>query len=225
MRRTVLTTVVLLGLLLVAVLAYGGWSLWQVRADLMAVQDDATRLRSALAEGDQRASEAALADLQEHAASARDGSDGSLVGALTWLPGLGDDVEGLRLASRALDEVAQEGLPPLVDASADVTGGAFLPDGGQLPLDRIVGLQQPVANAADSFARAAETLAEGDTGGYVDQLRPTYRDLRSRLDDAADTLAAAGRRPSCCRRCWGRTGSDATSRSSRTTPSCAPPAA
>ena len=187
-RRLLLAALLVL---LVVGLAYGAWSLVQVRSALVAARADADRLQGAIETGDTKAAQTALSDLQQHANAAEDRSDGPLFTALGWLPVVGDDVEGVQLVSRALADVSEDGLPPLVDTAGDVSAGAFLPQDGRLPLNRITRVQRPVGTAAAAFTQAAETLAEGDPDEYVDQLAAPYEQMQTLVDDGANALTAA----------------------------------
>lgn len=187
MRRLSLIVVALL----LVLVAWVGWSLWQARESLLAARWDADRLRTAVEAGEQQQAERSLGRLQERAAEAEDRTDGPILAALTWLPLIGDDLAGVRAASAAVSVVAERGLPPLVAASADVTAGTFLPRDGRFPLARIAGLQDPLAESGRAFDDARGTLAAEDPSSYVGPLASAYDDLAAQVGDGAEALAVA----------------------------------
>lgn len=183
----------LLALLLVfvALALWTGWTLWRVSADLRDARSDAMALRDALADGEARQARGALEDLRSSVDGARAGSDGVVFSALSVLPGVGDDVEGVQRVSRALDTLSDDGLPPLVSAAEDIQAGAFLPNGGSIDVAAVQAAQRPVAQARSAFESAADTLDGADTEGFVGQLAVAYDDLESQVDDASGALDAA----------------------------------
>jgi len=179
--------------LLVALLfaAYAGWRVWQVRSDLQAASTSAHRLRSALADGDQRAAERELATLQGRSAAAADRTDGPLWSVLAAAPLLGDDAAAVRTTSQALDALSRDGLTPLVASSADLDAGAFAPKAGTVPLDAVSGLAEPVGAGSDAFAAARNRLDEVDPDGLVGPVRRPFEDLSRVVHDGARALETA----------------------------------
>lgn len=179
---------VLAGLILVYGL-WAGWTAYRVNEDLSAAVDDAAELRVAIEDGDTEEADRSLAALQEHSRAAADSTDGPTWWVLERLPSLGDDAEGVAVVSRTVADLSEDGIEPLVEASADLE--SLAPSGGRIDPQVVVDLQVPVAQAHESFAAAEEQLAGEDPSGYVERLKSKYRDLAGQVSDAASALAAA----------------------------------
>lgn len=184
----------LLCLLLVVIFAaYAGWRAWQVRSDLQAASASAHRLQSALADGDQATAERELRALQGHSSSAADRTDGPLWSLLCAAPGLGDDAAAVRTVSRALDDLARDGLAPLVRSSAELDAGAFAPKAGVFPVAAVSALAQPVRAGRDAFTAADARLDKVSPAGLVGQVRGPFEDFAGLVHDGATALTAADR--------------------------------
>lgn len=175
--------------LLILVVAWVAWQTWQVSQSLTAAADDAAELERAISAGDPEATDRALGQLQEHSSDADSRTSGRTWSTLTHLPVYGDDARGVRLVSSVIADLSGSGLPLIADEAADLD--AFVPRNGEVPLDRLVALQQPVARAHAAFASADERLAAEDPSHYSERLKVKYRELASRVASAADSLSTA----------------------------------
>ena len=184
-RRRVL---VALGVLLAAIVAYGVWQTWALYRDLDRAQDSAADLRAAIDSGDPEARDRAIEDLKETAAGAADRADGLWWKALTWVPILGDDADGVRTLSSTLDQVADEGVEPLADT---VDRLEQVSKNGSIDLDVVREIQDPVARASDTFGAASREVDALDSSGFTDALRTRYDEYADILGDAAQALASA----------------------------------
>ncbi len=110
LRRALLA----LGLLVLLAAAYTAWQAWRVQQDLTTAQDSGERLIDAVRDKDPQARDDALSDFLLSAKAAHDHSDGPWMGALTHLPVVGDDAEGVRALSESLNTVGT-GVEPLID--------------------------------------------------------------------------------------------------------------
>lgn len=193
MGRAVRRTLLVLLLLAVAAGAWMAWRAWQVRDDLAAASTSATQLRQALTGGDQAAAEAELAALQEHATSAADHTDGPIWSLAEQIPYVGDDAEAIAVVSRTTRDLAEEGLPPIVDSAAQLDAGSFAPKNGKMPVDGIAALQEPVAQASAAFAEADDELQSVETTGLLDVVGTRLAEVTDQVGEADATLAAAER--------------------------------
>jgi hypothetical protein len=173
------------------ILAAGLFTLWQVRqvqGDLDRARSSVALLQTAIDERDVRARDDAIADLQEHAASAADRTEGRWWGAMTWMPFLGDDVEGIRALSDSLATVAEEGVEPL-SASMDMVDGVFAND--RIDVEAVARLHDLLAQAQTAFDDAAETVSANDSSTYLSSIEERYDDYATATRQAADALASA----------------------------------
>jgi hypothetical protein len=188
-RRRVLVVGGVLAVILLLAAAWFGWLAWKVYSDLDDASDAAAALQQSLTAGDEQNSRSAFASLEKHSDSARDRTDGLSWSLLTHLPVVGDDAEGVEVASSVLADLSTDGLSPIIDSATDLQ--SLAPKDGTVPLDTIAALQDPVAQAHAAFQRADERLADEDTSGYTGRLRRQYRELAGRVDDANRALDAA----------------------------------
>ncbi|NYG54787.1 DUF4012 domain-containing protein [Nocardioides perillae] len=189
MRRRHVVTAVLV--LLLAAGAWVGWTLLQVKSDLADAATAAAGLQDSLEAGDQEAAQQRLAEVRDAAADARDRTDGPTFAVLGVVPVLGDDADGVATVSRVLDDLAGDGLTPLVTATEELDAGSFTPRDGRVPVQQVAELQTPLASASAAFAAAGEGLAGLRTSGYVDPLRTPVEDLRRQVDRGARVLRSA----------------------------------
>lgn len=182
-----------LGVVLLAWVAWSTWTAFRARSDLLAASTSATQLRSALTDGDQQRAEAELAALQDSADSAAGRTDG-----LTWriaeqLPILGDDATAVAQISAAMADLGHQGLPPIVDVAGSLDAGSFAPRDGRLPLAKIKGLADPVTQASEAFTTADKRLGEVDTEHLLGAVKSRYDDAAGQISDASTTLQSAER--------------------------------
>jgi hypothetical protein len=173
----------------VALACWVGWLAWHVNRDLSAAVDDASRLQTSVNAGDDPATRAALADLQRHSSDASDRTDGLTWSALSKVPLVGDDAEGVRVVSDVVADLSRDGIAPLARIATDLE--SLLPRDGAISIDAVRDLQDPVSTGDAAFAEAAERLSSQDTSGFIDRLRVKYRDLAARVSDAAAVLHTA----------------------------------
>ncbi|GAA1519915.1 DUF4012 domain-containing protein [Nocardioides humi] len=168
---------------------WAGWTAWQVSRDLNDAVDRAQRIQDAVEVRDTAAVERELAALRAASASAADRTAGPTWSVLSRVPFLGDDAAGVRTTSRVLDDLARDGVQPLVVASDRFE--ELLPRDGALDIGVAEDLAAPVAQARRAFAAAEEELAEVDTSGFVGRLDRQFTDFRDQVSRAADALASA----------------------------------
>jgi outer membrane murein-binding lipoprotein Lpp len=189
-RKVWVVVAVVLGVVLLAA-AWSGWTAYRVNKDLSAAVDDVTALRAAIEGGDDAAADRALAALEEHAGGASDRTDGSTWSMLERLPQLGDDARGVAVASAVVDDLSEQAIRPLVDASASLD--ALAPREGRFDPEAILSLQEPVAQAHAALEDASTRLDTEDASGYVERLRSKYRLLAREVRETAAALDTADR--------------------------------
>lgn len=189
-RKVWIVVTVVVGLVLLAG-AWAGWTAYRVNEDLSAAVDDVTMLRAAIEDGDDSAADDALAALQEHADGASDLTSGPTWAVLEQLPRFGDDARGVAVASAVVDDLSEQAIRPLVDASADLD--ALAPRAGRFDPGAIVSLQEPVAQAHAALEDASTRLDAEDASGYVERLRSKYRLLAREVRETATALDTADR--------------------------------
>jgi hypothetical protein len=169
--------------------AWAGWQVWQVNKELSAAVSDASTLESAVQSGDDSGARKALADLSAHTDSAADRTRGLTWSVLARTPWFGDDAAGVRLVSDVINDLARDGIAPLVDDATDLE--AMLPRNGRVPLETLASLQLPVEDASTAFSEADRRLSAQDPASFVGQLESRYRDLHRRVSESAAVLSSA----------------------------------
>jgi len=170
--------------------AYLGWQAWHAKQDLEAAEASANDILAGVRAGNTEIPGAQLAELQRSAASAHDRTDGPLWGALTHLPAVGDDIEGVRAVSASIDTLASGGLAPLADS---IGGLDTVTDDGRIDLTKVQALQAPVGQAAEAFRDAAADVSGLDSSGYVGSLQGPFRTYVDQVTAYSRDLSAADR--------------------------------
>lgn len=174
---------------LVAAAAWVGWTAYQVNRSLNAVVDDAEMVQTAVEDADADRARAALADLQEHSRQAADRTSGITWRALGALPVIGDDADGIALASDVVAGLGADGVDPLIAVSDDLD--SIVPRDARVDLAALQRLQQPVASADAAFTDARTRLSGAEPDGFVDRLAVEFRELRAKVSEAEAAMSAA----------------------------------
>jgi hypothetical protein len=137
--------------------------------------------------------ERTLNELQRatHAARSETQGPGWWLGAHT--PFAGDDLAAVSTVAAALDDLAHDGLPPLVETAGMVNAGAIAPKGGRIDIGPIQRAAPHLAVAHAAVARARDRIAGISTGGLVAPLRSAVTDLLGDLQRTAKTIGIAAR--------------------------------
>ncbi|MFC6286339.1 DUF4012 domain-containing protein [Nocardioides sp. GCM10027113] len=177
--------------LLLGAAGYSGWLAWQVKGDLEAARAAATDVEATLQDGPRRERDQALDDLREATSRAHDRTDGAWWGAMTLVPVVGDDAEGVRALTASLDLLASDGAAPLT-RTLDLLDGLTTDGGVDLAvLDKIT---PQVRKAEAAVAAAASEVERLDTSGYAGPVKAQfdeYVDLVTRADRTLSSAATA----------------------------------
>jgi len=175
----------------VAIVGYTGWLVYDAAHHLKAAADDASAIRAAALGDDPAKAKAAINDFSGQAHSAAKATGSPFWGLLTHVPGFGDDARGVRTASNVADDLSDGPLTELAGAVGDID--AVLPKNGGVDVASVQGLATPVADGSAALDKARQQLDAVDPSGYVDGLKTRFRDLQSKVDDAADAMGVANR--------------------------------
>ncbi len=187
-RARVFRVLGVLVLLLVAAAAYTAWSAWKVAGDLRTAESSVRAIQRSIDTGDDASRDQAVSDLQDSATAAQDRTSGWWWALLSHVPAVGDDVQGVRALTGALDVVATDGLDPVLPVVDDVDK---VVGDGRIDLEVVRSLQKPLDQAQAAFTRAETMTSEVDSSGFVGLLRVRYDLLSDDLADVAGGLRAA----------------------------------
>jgi len=178
------------------VLGFGGYvaaSTVSVYRHLTAAAGLLERLQQQAVARDVTGAHATLAALQEETAAARSAGDtlGWRVGS--HVPLVGTDVLAVRTVAAAVDDIARQALPGLVDAADDITGGGLLPSGGRLALDPLRAAAPALAAADEVAQRARRQLDTIRTEDLIPRVRTAVAQAADGVDRLAALTASAAR--------------------------------
>jgi hypothetical protein len=150
----------------------------QLRAQLEAVDPAAARTLGEL----QRATRAARSETQD---------PGWRLGG--HLPFVGDDLAAVRAVAAAIDDLARDGLPPLVQTAGSIGAGGLAPEGGRIDLDPLSSAAPKLSTAHAAVIRAADRIGAISLDGLAAPLRAAVVNLLAQLEGAEDITGVAAR--------------------------------
>jgi hypothetical protein len=171
------------------------WGAERVKNARDHLQDAATLVRE-LRQQVQRSDPAAahtLIELQRATRAARSESGDPSWRLGAHLPVVGDDLAAVRSVAAVLDDLAHDGLPPLVETAGMVDVGALAPIDGQIDLAPLQRAAPRLSAASTAIGRARDQVAGISVEGLIGPLRSAVEQLRSDLRQAAATAATAAR--------------------------------
>ncbi|MFC9553315.1 DUF4012 domain-containing protein [Rhodococcus sp. NPDC056960] len=184
-RRRILTGV---GVAAVAVLAWFGFSAWQVQHNLTGARDNAQLAKDSLLSGDTQGAQRAATDARERAAAAQDNLHSVPWSAFAAVPGVGAPFESAQQMSDVVVGLTRDVLTPAVDVGVALSPRDLIGDGGSVQL-------QPLRDAAPALhetsiaARNLATQAQGIRGaGYLGLVDDARTQLQNQTDDVAKLL-------------------------------------
>lgn len=181
----------LVALAVVALVAFTGFQTVRVLLALDQADVESRRLQDALAVGDIDGARSALTAFTDQADRARSAVDQPVWSLATLVPFLGDDADAMRVLARALDDVAQDGLPPVVDVAEQISADTFSPQDGRVDLAAIGRIGPVVAATSailDEQVRATEAI---ETDRLIGRLQRPVTAAQRRLATAAETARSA----------------------------------
>lgn len=180
----------LLGLLtlLVVVTVLSGWLVYrgmQARSGLTAASERLPTLQEQVTSGDVDAARATLDRLQQDTGQAREAVQGPVWRLAAMLPFGGQNLDAVATVALAVDDVATDALPPLLDAATVLDPQALAPTDGQVDLDPLLeaGPQLEQANAA--IAAARDQVVAIDTADLVEQVAGPVEELQQQMERVA----------------------------------------
>lgn len=181
-----------LTVVMVAVVAWAGWVGYQalkVQRSLTAAAEAASQVLAAAQAGDDRQLEAKLDELGSASSDAAARTDTWSWSLATVLPFVGDDAEGVQVASAVLADLTDGASRRVVDGLDDLD--TLVPDEGRVDVEAVEALQDPISSTAADLAEGRDRLAAVDSTGFVGLFRDKYDELLSETTRAANGLAAA----------------------------------
>ncbi|HEX8630068.1 MAG TPA: DUF4012 domain-containing protein, partial [Catenuloplanes sp.] len=134
-----------------------------------------------------------LAALQRQTRAARETTDDPLWRLGRGVPLAGDDLAAVQTVAIALDELATDGLPPLVRTAEHLNVAALAPAGGRVNLDGLRRAAPQLVAADAAVRRARDRITAIPVSGLAAPIRSAVVGLRGDLERAARNTATAAR--------------------------------
>ncbi|WP_129788034.1 DUF4012 domain-containing protein [Promicromonospora panici] len=134
-----------------------------------------------------------VADLQKHAADARDATDGPHWSFVSRLPGVGPTAGALATMATVVDGLAHGPLPRLAEVIEVADPASFAPKGGHVDLAPLQDAAPDVERADESVGDALHRVAGVDRASVLPQVSAALADLEGQLADLRMSTATAAR--------------------------------
>ena len=192
-RLRLLTAVLLVACLLVVGAGAVVGPAWQVRDHLLAAARLSHQLHLHLERGELAAARETLTALRRQTRAARDATTGPGWWLGSRLPGLGRNLTAAGEVAVAIDELARDGLPPMVEFADELSPGALAPRAGRVELAPLRRAAGPMAAVDRAVRRARDRVAAIPADSLLPPLRSAVVELRRQLDQAARDTGTAAR--------------------------------
>ncbi len=178
----------LTGTVLVAL--FTAWQVLVVRSSLLDARAELRTMVEDLDAGDQQAASEAA----RRAADATGRADWHSHTPVWWVsqhvPGIGDDVEAVRVVSAGAHDLTAGLVVPMVDAG--LTPDQLKPQDGRIPIEPLRRAGTVLEDAAPRIADIDESTGRLDTSGLVGPVKGPVEELQVLLRGAARVARAAG---------------------------------
>jgi hypothetical protein len=191
-RRLVRVALVLL-LMFVVAASWVVYSGLRAKDNLLRAAHDVGVLQTQTESGNVAGERVSLASLQREAHSARVETAGPFWRLVRSTPIVGSNATAITKVASAVDDLAQQALPSLVDTSATIDLKALAPHDGQINLAQIQHAAPAILAAASAAQRMRDQVAGISTSDLMPIVRTSVLQLRSQLDAAVVTTSTAAR--------------------------------
>jgi len=164
-----------------------------VKHELGRAQTHASRLQSALSDGDEAKAGRELDSFGSATSAARTHTDSFGWKVLGHLPVVGDDARAARLVAQVGAEVADDALGPLVREAKGGLIGELTPKGGRVDLQAVRSLQPLAAKVTASLDDATRRLDGVDSASLFGFVRHPFDEALGKLDQARTAADSASR--------------------------------
>lgn len=194
-QRQLIRKRVLIGLgavAIVAVLASAviGFQTFQARKSLLVAESSAQQLKDQLKTGNGKAAATTLVQLQGSTHSARSHTDGLLWNMGGAVPFVGRNVKAVQTVSRVLDDIAKDGLPPIVEVADQINADTFSPRNGRVDIGAMKDVASRILKADVVLTQGKLDLEGIKTKGLLGPLgRPVLR-LQEKINDAQSAASS-----------------------------------
>ncbi len=182
-----------LAVAVVGVAVWVGWKGSIAYVGLSDAQSSASKARDAIGKGDAVEAARQLESMTDSMERAREATADPVWAAASSVPWLGANLRAVTTLTGALDELARDGVAPVVDVASLVASGGLAPVDGQIDLGPLAAAAPELAAAADAGERASASLAGIDTGGLLPVVAEQVEVVRDEVADVASALRTGAR--------------------------------
>jgi hypothetical protein len=165
----------------------------QARGHLGAAAQLFVQLKQQVESGDAGSAKRTLASLRRETDAARDETAGPAWSIGTVLPTVGDDMAAARTIAASLDLLADDGLPPLLDAVTGLEASVLAPKNGRIDLAALQKAAPSIAKANAVITNVRARIAAIPTKDLDPSIATRIPELLSALQKAEQLAGPAGR--------------------------------
>lgn len=165
--------------------ALTGWQAIKAKEALDLVARDYRTLGEQLTVGDQPGARSTLVRAQQHADLAEANTDGPGWWLTSRMPGVGPNIEAVRIAAGATQVLSAEVLPPIVRATNILRPEQLRPVGGRVDIGPLARIADEVVAADRRLQRQVGLVAAVRTSRLAPQIEEPLRRMQRELAHAA----------------------------------------
>ena len=177
--------------IVVAMAAWIGIRSLMARDQLQAAVPLASQARDQLVAGDGDGAATTLRRFAQHAESAAGLTSDPIFAAGTAVPVVGPNLKALGTVAGVVDDIATDGVAPLILLAGSLDLGAFAPVDGRIDYAPLIDAAPALQTASVVFDRARDDVVAIDTSGTIGEVTDAVQQLSSTVDEAASALHGA----------------------------------
>ncbi len=177
--------------LLVLVLILFGWQAARASSALRLAANQAQVLQNQIVAGDDVAAKTTMAALADSADRAKSSTDGVLWQLGAKVPFFGKNVSAVQDVSVAIDTIARDALPPVVELSSKINLNTYSPHDGKVDIKAIEEIEPSVSDASAAISRANERIRGIDAGSLLVPLRGPVSSIQAKVGEARNASKSA----------------------------------
>jgi hypothetical protein len=183
------------GLVVVLLLGTAAWVGYQgtrAATHLGAAAKLFVQLKEQVATGDADSAKRTLVSLRRETSAAKDETAGTAWTLASALPKVGDDLSAARTIAEALDDLATDGLPALIDAASGLEAAVLAPEHGTVDLAALQAAAPRIAKATAVIKDVHARIAKIRTKGLDPRIATKIPQLLAALQKAERLAGPAG---------------------------------
>ncbi len=192
-RRRVVWAVVIAAGCIVLAAAWVGFRLWQAHDHLEATAGLVSELQQNLKDGDAGAAHQTLVKLQDEAGAAHSEAHDFLWSTAEHLPGIGPNLQAVRIIADSVDDLCWQTLPPLVDVASSLNPAKLAPKGGAIDVSALQKAAPEILQATKAIHALQATVDGIDPKHLISPIAQAVGEMHAKLG-AVDRLAGTASR-------------------------------